>query len=277
MPPIFTDTTLNRQNVSALAGRLYEDSEVVRCIADEAMTPGLLVIRTGAIGTEPIVSAALTANLPTAQVTTATFSGVTTGDVVQGVVNHRGKTFTVAEVTYATSMPATLAAAAAAANVGMDAAGFTAARSIAFTSDATTIAGTLEVKGETAQIVWNVTGTGTVTHATTNPGIFADNTAKPVVGIVSSSAAYSLNTVDTIDDKAPVSVVRAGSVDAALVAAGALTYGAALYVEPASGKLTPTETATTVWIPPAFLRATEIGASSTSYPEGAACRVQLRS
>lgn len=271
-------SSIARQPQSAWPGRPYDDLGILACRADEELYPGHLAIVTSN-GVSPTVALALTANLPDAMTVVGTFASVDAADEISGVIRYRGKTVFVGPVIFASSQAATLAAVATLANSTMDEAGFTAAQSIVFTSDATTITATAEVKGETIEVIWSVQGDGTVSHAIANPGIFSPNSAKPALGIVVDGvSAYSdeVDGVTKIDDLAACSVKQSGSIDIALAAAAAVTINADIYVN-ASGKFTATPAATTVWVPPGFLRVGGQAATTTNAPEGAAVRAFLRS
>ena len=87
----YSSSTLDRQYNSAAPGRLHGDmTKVLNCRSDEAMAPGLFGIRSGGSNEFPLVKKAITANL-TAKVVGATFGGVTTGDVITGILKFRGK------------------------------------------------------------------------------------------------------------------------------------------------------------------------------------------
>lgn len=280
MPFSYADNSLPRQPDSASPGRAYSNTEVILGVADETLYPGRIGIQTGIDGVRPIVSLAVTANLPAAQATVGTFASLDAADEISVTVNHRGKNFTIGPVIYATSPTATLAAVAALANSTMDEVGFTADQSIVFTSDATTITATAEVRGEAPEIIFSVQGDGTVSHATTNPGVFAVGSAKPALGVITDGeSAYAVEGGGTqIDDLSPCSCAVKGPVDVELAAAGAITTNQALYFDAADGaKITGTPSATTVWIPPSFLRASGQAASSTANPEAAAVRAFMRS
>ena len=280
MPFSYADSALPRQPDSASPGRVYSSTEGVLCIADEVLYPGRIGIQTDIDGVRPIVSLAVTANLPAAQATVGTFASVDAADEISAVVSLRGKTFTIGPVIYATSQTATLAAFVTLANTAMDEAGFTAAQSIVWTSDATTITATAEVRGESPEVVFSLQGDGTVEQATTNPGVFAVGSAKPALGvIIDGESAYAVEGGGTqIDDLSPCSCADHGPVDVELAAAGAITTNQALFFDAAAGaKITGTPSATTVWIPPSFLRASGQEASTTANPETVAVRVFVRS
>lgn len=280
MPFSFGDSALPRQPDSASPGRVYSNSRSILGIADEILYPGRIGLQSGINGVRPLVSLAVTANLPAAQATVGTFASVDAADEISVTVNHRGKIFTIGPVIYATSQTATLAAVATLANSTMDEVGFTADQSIVFTSDGTKITATAEVRGEAPEVIFSVQGDGTVSHATTNPGIFAAGSAKPALGVIADGeSAYAVEGGGTqIDDLSPCSCVDSGAVDVELASAGAITTNQALYFDAADGaKITGTPSATTVWIPPSFLRASGQAASSTANPETTAVRVFVRS
>ena len=281
MPFSYADSALPRQPDSASPGRVYSSTEGLLCIADEVLYPGRIGIQTDIDGVRPIVSLAITANLPAAQTIVATFSGVTTADEIMAVGEYRGVPFAIGPVIYATGQTETLAAAVVDANQAVDQAGFTAARSIVFTSDATTITATADVVGETFKLRWTVKGTGTISsQVVANPGIFAQASAKPALGVITDGeSAYAVEGGGVqIDDLSPCSCAIKGPVDVEIAAAGAITTNQALYFDAADGaKLTGTESATTIWVPPSFLRASGQAASSTANPEAAAVRAFMRS
>lgn len=268
----------SQANASA-PGRTYTDSKVVLGVAGETLYPGRLGIKSALAGVMPTILMALTANLPDAQTVVATFSGLTTADEVMAVGEYRGVPFAIGPVIYATGQPETLAAAVVDANQAVDQAGFTADRSIVFTSDATTITATADVKGETFKLRWTVKGTGTISsQVVANPGIFAQGSAKPALGVIAdgeTAYAGSLGAAQ-IDSTNAASCVAGGHVDVELAAAAAIAHGQAIYVEPANGaKFTGTESATTIWVPPSFLLPLDQAASSATYPQGAAARVRM--
>ena len=103
---------------------------------------------------------------------------------------------------------------------------------------------------------------------------------RPALGVITDGeSAYAVEGGGVqIDDLSPCSCAIKGPVDVEITAAGAITTGQVLYVEPATGaKLTGTESATTIWVPPSFLRASGQAASSTANPEAAAVRAFMRS
>jgi hypothetical protein len=280
MPFSYADSALPRQPDSASPGRVYSSTDGVLCIADEVLYPGRIGIQTDIDGVRPIVSLAITANLPAAQAIVATFASVDAADEISAVVVLRGKTFSIGPVIYASSPPATLTAFVALANSTMDETGFTAGQSIVFTDGATTITATAEVRGEAPEVIFSVNGDGTVSHATTNPGVFAVGSAKPALGVITDGeSAYAVEGGGVqIDDLSPCSCAIKGPVDVELAATGAITSNQALYFDAANGaKITGTPSATTVWIPPTFLRASGQAASSTANPEAAAVRAFMRS
>jgi hypothetical protein len=280
MPFSYADSALPRQPDSASPGRAYSSTRALLGVADEILYPGRIGIQTGIAGTRPLVSLAVTANLPDAQAIVGTFASVDAADEISAVVVLRGKTVTIGPVIYATSQAATLTAFVTLANSTMDEAGFTAGQSIVFTDGATTITATAEVRGEAPEVIFSVQGDGTVSHATTNPGVFAVGSAKPALGvIIDGESAYAVEGGGTqIDDLSPCSCADHGPVDVELAAAGAITTNQALYFDAAAGaKITGTPSATTVWIPPSFLRASGQEASSTANPETVAVRVFVRS
>ena len=275
----YSASTVPSQSNNSAPGRIYEDSDVVLGVAGETLYPGRLGIKSALTGVTPTILMAITANLPAAQTIVATFSGVTTADEIMAVGEYRGVPFAIGPVIYATGQTETLAAAVVDANQAVDQAGFTAARSIVFTSDATTITATADVVGETFKLRWTVKGTGTISsQVVANPGIFAQASAKPALGVITDGeSAYAVEGGGVqIDDLSPCSCAIKGPVDVEITAAGAITTGQVLYVEPATGaKLTGTESATTIWVPPSFLLPLDQAASSATFPQGAAARVRM--
>ena len=275
----YSASTVPSQANASAPGRTYTDSKVVLGVAGETLYPGRLGIKSALAGVPATILLALTANLPDAQTIVATFSGVTTADEITGVGEYRGVPFVVGPIIYATGQTETLAVAAADANQAVDQAGFTAGRSIVFTSDATTITATADVKGETFKFRWTVKGTGTISsQVIADPGIFAQGSAKPALGVIADGGtayAGSLG-VSEIASTSAASCVAGGHVDVELLAAAAIAHGQVLYVEPATGaKFTGTESATTIWVPPSFLLPLDQAASSATYPQGAAARVRM--
>jgi len=275
----YADSTVPVQSDNSAPGRRYEDSSGVLGVAGETLYPGRLGIKTALSGVRPTIKLAVTANLPSAQTIVATFSGVTTADEVMAVGEYRGVPFAIGPVIYATGQTETLAAAVVDANQAVDQAGFTAGRSIVFTSDATTITATADVVGETFSLRWTVKGTGTISsQVVANPGIFAQGSAKPALGVIADGETAYAGTLGaaTIDSTNAAFCVAKGHVDVEMLANAAIAHGQALYVEPATGaKFTGTESATTIWVPPAFMLPLDQAVSSATNPQGAAARVRM--
>lgn len=267
----YDDSTNPRSFHSSFPGWAGKGSRCIPALAGEAMAPGRFCVRSGGSGTRPTIKAALLANLPAVKVITATFAAVDAGDIVSGIVTYRNVSFPV-QTTYDTSPTVTYAAWATEANAQIDAQGFTAAQSIAFTSTATTIVATGEIRGEDFSVSFSVIGDGTVTHATTGGSLFGPSGT--YLGVVGHEGSYSLNGTDTIDSGANVSLYQHGPVGA-LAAAAAYTANQAIYVDNATGGITGTPSATTILIPTTVARATEQAASTTASPQGAALTLNL--
>ena len=273
----YSDTTLSRQYNSAAPGRLHGDlTRVLNCRSDEAMAPGLFGIRSGGSNEFPLVKKAITANL-TAKVVGATFAGVTTGDVITGILKFRGKVISLGSTTYASSEAATLGAVVTEANARVDT-DFPSLASVLFALSTLTINATAEVAGEDFEVSWQVVGTGTVGIPTVSAGfgIFQPGSSSGYIGVISEAAAYNEAGVDIIDNDQPIAVAYSGPVDV-LAVAGAYTANQAIYVLITDGSITGTAGASTVWIPPHVARVSEQAASTTARPQGAAVTLILGS
>lgn len=273
----YSDSTFQRSFNSASPGRLHGDlSRVLNCRSDEAMTPGLFGIRSGGSNEFPLVKKAVAANL-TAKVIGATFAGLTTGDVITGILRFRGRVISLGSTTYATSPEATLGVAVAEANARVDA-DFPSLASVLFALATLTINATAEVAGEEFEVSWQVVGTGTVGIPTVSAGfgIFQPGSTSGYLGVIADAAAYNENGSDVIDNDQPIAVAYSGLVDVLAVAA-AYTANQTIYLNTATGGITGTAGASTVWIPPHVARVSEQAASTTARPQGAAVTLILGS
>lgn len=273
----YSDSTFARQFNSASPGRLHGDqSKVLNCRSDEAMTPGLFGIRSGGSNEFPLVKKAVAANL-TAKVVGATFAGLTTGDVITGILKFRGKTISLGSTLYATSPEATLGVAVTEANARVDT-DFPSLASVLFALSTLTINATAEVAGEDLEVSWQVVGTGTVGIPTVSAGfgIFQPGSTSGYLGVIADAAAYNEDGSDVIDNDQPIAVAYSGLVDVAAVA-GAYTANQTIYLNTATGGITGTAGAATVWIPPTVARVFEQAASTTARPQGAAVTLILGS
>jgi hypothetical protein len=273
----YSDTTFQRSFNSASPGRLHGDlTRVLNCRSDEAMTPGLFGIRSGGSNEFPLVKKAVAANL-TAKVVGATFAGLTTGDVITGTLKFRGRTIDLGSTLYATSPEATLGVAVTEANARVDT-DFPSLASVLFALATLTINATAEVAGEDLEVSWQVVGTGTVGIPTISAGfgIFQPGSTSGYLGVIGDAAAYNEDGSDVIDDNQPISVAYSGPVDVLAVAA-AYTANQTIYLNTATGGITGTAGASTVWIPPHVARVAEQAASTTARPQGAAVTLILGS
>lgn len=273
----YSDSTLSRQYNSASPGRLHGDlTRVLNCRSDEALTPGLIGIRSGGSNEFPLVKKAVVANL-TAKRMDATFASLASGDVITGTLRFRGRQITLCSVLFDTDAATTLAKVITESDTRMDT-DFPSLASVDFTLSTLTVQALAEVAGEDFDVSWQVTGTGTVTipSVAAGFGIFQPGSTSGYLGVISEAAAYNEAGVDIIDNDQPIAVAYSGPVDV-LAVAGAYTANQTIYVLTTDGSITGTAGASTVWIPPHVARVSEQAASSTARPQGAAVTLILGS
>lgn len=273
----YSDSTFQRSFNSASPGRLHGDlSRVLNCRSDEAMTPGLFGIRSGGSNEFPLVKKAVAANL-TAKRMDATFASLAPGDVITGTLRFRGRQITLCSVVFDTDAATTLAKVVAESDARMDT-DYPSLASVDFALSSFTVQALAEVAGEDFDVSWQVTGTGTVTipSVAAGFGIFQPGSTSGYLGVIADAAAYNENGSDVIDNDQPIAVAYSGLVDVLAVAA-AYTANQTIYLNTATGGITGTAGASTVWIPPHVARVSEQAASTTARPQGAAVTLILGS